>query len=108
MTRSRKRKLARMRELVPGRALVPSRQLAPGRELAPGRGLARARGKWVGFPLASALLAGGGIAAPAPDADQGMLEDVVVTAQKRTEDLQRVPISLQVLSGEMLQEHQVT
>jgi outer membrane receptor protein involved in Fe transport len=73
-----------------------------------GREPARARGKWVGLPLASALLAGGGIAAPAPDADQGMLEDVVVTAQKRSEDLQKVPISLQVLSGEMLEEHHVS
>jgi iron complex outermembrane recepter protein len=62
----------------------------------------------MGMPLASAMLAGGGLAAPAPDSEQNTLEEVVVTAQKRTEDLQKVPISLQVLSGETLQEHQVT
>ena len=64
------------------------------------------RAKWVGMPLASAMLAGSGVAAS--DAEQGTLEEVVVTAQKRSEDLQKVPISLQVLSGETLQEHQVS
>jgi outer membrane receptor protein involved in Fe transport len=58
------------------------------------------------MPLASAMLVGSGMAAT--DADQATLEDVVVTAQKRSEDLQKVPISLQVLSGETLQEHQVS
>ena len=70
------------------------------------RKLARKRAGWVGMPFASALLAGGVMGAT--DADQGSLEEVVVTAQKRAEDLQKVPISLQVLSGETLQEHQVT
>lgn len=70
------------------------------------RKLARARAKWVGMPLASAVLVGSGMAAT--DADQATLEEVVVTAQKRAEDLQKVPISLQVLSGETLQEHEVT
>ncbi len=37
-----------------------------------------------------------------------MLEEVVVTAQKRTEDLQKVPISLQVLNSETLEQHQVS
>jgi iron complex outermembrane receptor protein len=58
------------------------------------------------MPLASAVLVGSGMAAT--DADQSMLEEVTVTAQKRSEDLQKVPISLQVLSGETLQEHQVS
>jgi len=33
---------------------------------------------------------------------------VVVTAQKRTEDLQKVPISLKVLTGQDLEQHQVS
>jgi outer membrane receptor protein involved in Fe transport len=40
--------------------------------------------------------------------DTGTLEEVVVTAQKRSEDLQKVPISLQVLTGQDLEQHQVT
>ena len=36
------------------------------------------------------------------------LEEVVVTAQKRSEDLQKVPISLQVLGTEKLEQLQVT
>jgi iron complex outermembrane recepter protein len=71
------------------------------------RKLARNRAKWAGMPLASAMLAGGGIAYAAEATDTGALEEVVVTAQKRTEDLQKVPISLQVLSGEKLEELQV-
>jgi len=86
MTRSRKRKLARVR--------------------------ARNRANWAGVPLASALMASGGMAhaADATDtaAEAGTLEEVVVTAQKRSEDLQKVPISLQVLTGETLEQHQVS
>lgn len=36
------------------------------------------------------------------------LEEVIVTAQKRAEDLQKVPISLTVLGTEQLEQHQVT
>src|SRR5277367_2972082 len=72
------------------------------------RKLARNRAKWAGVPLASALIAGAGTAQAADVADTTTLEEVVVTAQKRTEDLQRVPISLQVLSSETLQQHQVS
>jgi outer membrane receptor protein involved in Fe transport len=58
------------------------------------------------------MMAGGGMAhaSDANDtaAEAGTLEEVVVTAQKRSEDLQKVPISLQVLSGKDLEEHQVT
>jgi outer membrane receptor protein involved in Fe transport len=71
------------------------------------RKLARNRAKWAGMPLASAILATGGAAYGAPDTEQGTLEEVVVTAQKRSEDLQKVPISLQVLGNEKLQELQV-
>src|SRR5882757_10111456 len=74
------------------------------------RKLARLRSKWVGTPLATALLAGSGFAfaAEAPEApDEGGLAEVVVTAQKRAEDLQKVPISLQVLNTEKLDQMQV-
>jgi len=73
------------------------------------RKLARNRAKWASMPLASAMLAGGGLANAAATADtaETTLEEVVVTAQKRTEDLQKVPISLQVLGNERLEELQV-
>lgn len=72
------------------------------------RKLARLRSKWVGMPLASAMLMGSGIAMAADAADEGALEEVTVTAQKRSEDLQKVPISLTVLSTEKLDQLQVT
>jgi iron complex outermembrane receptor protein len=72
------------------------------------RKLARMRAKWVGMPLASAMLAGSGIAMAADAPEEGGLEEVVVTAQKRSEDLQKVPISLTVLGGEKLDQLQVT
>ena len=59
------------------------------------------------MPLASALMAGASHAAT-DTADAGMLQEVVVTAQKRTEDLQKVPISIQVLGGEKLEQLQVS
>ncbi|MFO1466230.1 MAG: TonB-dependent receptor [Steroidobacteraceae bacterium] len=60
------------------------------------------------MPFASAMLAGAGVA-QAQQAESGsVLEEVVVTAQKRSEDLQKVPISLQVLGAEKLEEHQVS
>jgi len=60
--------------------------------------------------LASAALVAGGSAhgADAADAtDNGMLTEIVVTAEKRSEDLQKVPISLQVLGEQTLEQHQV-
>ncbi len=74
------------------------------------RKLARLRGKLVGMPLASAMLASSGIAMAADVAapeEEGGLQEVVVTAQKRSEDLQKVPISLQVLGSEKLDQMQV-
>src|SRR5262245_29907894 len=74
------------------------------------RKLARQRGRLVVMPLASAVLAGSGIAiaAEAPEApEEGVLQEVVVTAQKRVESLQKVPISLQVLGTEKLDQLQV-
>ncbi len=72
------------------------------------RKLERLRGKWVGTPLASVMLAGSGIAMAADVPEEGALEEVTVTAQKRSEDLQKVPISLTVLSTEKLDQLQVT
>jgi iron complex outermembrane receptor protein len=58
------------------------------------------------LPLASAIsaiLAGGVPAAhAAAEAETTTLEEVVVTAQKRVENLQNVPISIEVLSGQQL------
>jgi len=59
------------------------------------------------MPLASAVLAASGIAMAADAPEEGALEEVTVTAQKRSEDLQKVPISLTVLGGERLEELQV-
>ena len=73
------------------------------------RKLARNRSKWATVPLASALVAGGTAnGAESGDAtDSGALGEIVVTAQKRSEDLQKVPISLQVLGSAALEQHQV-
>src|ERR1700742_3154425 len=65
----------------------------------------------VGMPFATALVVGGtshaADTAVGPE-ETGTLEEITVTAQKRTEDLQKVPISLQVLGGEKLAELQVS
>ncbi len=58
-----------------------------------------------GLPVASALLAcmqAAYAADTADTADTGTLEEVVVTAQKRTENLQDVPISIEVLDNKKL------
>ena len=64
-----------------------------------------------GVPVAATLLA----AVPAAYADQpadatasGTLQEVVVTAEKRVENLQNVPISVQVMDGKMLQQLDIT
>src|SRR5882724_4807545 len=72
------------------------------------RKLARNRAKWASMPLATAVLAGGGLAYAAGTTEPTTLEEVVVTAQKRVEDLQKVPISLQVLGSEKLEQLQVS
>lgn len=71
------------------------------------RKLARNRAKWAGMPLASAILVSAGGACAENAADVPTLQEVVVTAQKRQEDLQKVPISLQVLNSEKLEQLQV-
>ena len=83
MTRSRRRKL--LREAGKRRAIMRT-----------------------GIPVASALLASCPVlyaqeAGTAPAATGG-LQEVIVTAEKRTEDLQSVPISLQVLDTKQLEQ----
>lgn len=62
---------------------------------------------WAGVPVATVLLAGSGAAAAQQATEPATLEEIVVTAQKRTEDLQKVPISIQVLGGEKLEQLEV-
>ncbi len=62
----------------------------------------------VGMPFATALIAGTALAAATDADDSGQLAEITVTAQKRTEDMQKVPISLTVLGGEKLAELQVS
>jgi iron complex outermembrane receptor protein len=95
MSRSRRRKLARAR--------MECKRLPANRALLP---LASAVLMSVGM-AAPTLQAAAAVAAASDTADTGTLEEVVVTAQKRTEDLQKVPITLTVLSNEKLAEHQV-
>jgi iron complex outermembrane recepter protein len=74
------------------------------------RKLARSRAKWAkwaGMPLAGTLMAVGVHAADADTNTEGQLAEITVTAQKRSEDLQKVPISLTVLGQEQLESHQV-
>jgi len=83
MTRSRRRKL--LREAGKRRAIMRT-----------------------GIPVASALLASSPVlyaqeAGTAPAATGG-LQEVIVTAEKRTEDVQSVPISLQVLDTKQLEQ----
>jgi len=84
MTRSRRRKLARKNALL--RKVVLRK----------------------GVPVAATLLAAvpGAYAADAPSAAAGEtgLQEVVVTAQKRVENLQSVPISVQVLDSTKLEQ----
>lgn len=73
------------------------------------RKLQRAAAKWAGMPLASAVLAYSNVASAqqASGTETIGLEEVIVTAQKRVEDMQKVPISLTVLGSEQLENHQV-
>jgi outer membrane receptor protein involved in Fe transport len=61
-----------------------------------------------GLPLASALMAAvsTALAQQAPATSDG-LEEIIVTAQKRSEDIQSVPMSIQALSTQKLEENHV-
>ena len=62
----------------------------------------RQRALWTTALLASSMLTG--VAAHAQEAGAVALDEVVVTAQKRSENLQDVPISVLALGGEKLEE----
>ena len=69
-------------------------------------------GKSYRRPLAAALLAtsilsSSGLAAAQEAADKNLGQDIVVTAQKRSEALQSVPISIQALGTQKLDQLQV-
>jgi outer membrane receptor protein involved in Fe transport len=57
-----------------------------------------AKKSWTVLPLASALLACMHPAHAADTADAPVLEEITVTAQKRSENLQDVPLSIQAFS----------
>ena len=65
----------------------------------PNRKLRRALGLSCGFAALSVAIA----AAPAAFAQDTQVSDVIVTAQKRSENLQDVPVSVVALSGERLE-----
>lgn len=65
----------------------------------------RQRALWTTALLASSMLTG--VAARAQEASAVALEEVVVTAQKRSENLQDVPVSIQALGEAKLEELQV-
>ncbi|MCH8203101.1 MAG: TonB-dependent receptor, partial [Proteobacteria bacterium] len=48
-------------------------------------------------------LAATGVLAPAASAQEGVIEEIIVTAQKREQNIQDVPISISTLSGDTLQ-----
>src|SRR5581483_12049270 len=62
----------------------------------------------VALPLAGSLL-GVALAAPVLAAEQPqLLEEIVVTAQKRSENLQQVPAAVSVVSGDQLRDAGIT
>ena len=62
---------------------------------------------WTLGLLATTMLSGVAGSALAQTAGEAQLEEVVVTAQKRSENLQDVPISIQALGSERLESLQV-
>jgi iron complex outermembrane receptor protein len=92
MTRSRRRKLQRLEASAPSRRGNVPFPFA------------------IGLPLAPMLVIGGvGVAgAQQTGTTAGGLEEIIVTAQKREENLQSVPISIQALGGDRLSELKVT
>jgi outer membrane receptor protein involved in Fe transport len=93
MTRSRRRKLQRLQTRQPTR---------------PGAPLARPRLALRSAPLLSVLLTAMPSAHAADDTSgSGSLAEIVVTAQKREERLQDVPMSLQVVGPEAIEAYQV-
>jgi len=64
-----------------------------------------ARRRWDSLAVAAALLAMMGTArAEEPPAPARTIEEIVVTAQKKEENIQQVPISVTALEGNFLKE----
>lgn len=59
-------------------------------------------------PLTALAQAAAAAASPAASTPSGEIARVVITAQKRKEDIRDVPLSVSVLSGEQLQAQQIT
>ena len=59
------------------------------------------------LPLSALAQAAAAAASPAASANDGQIATVVITAQKRKEDIRDVPLSVSVLSGEQLQQQQI-
>ena len=57
-----------------------------------------------GLPLATTVLAATPVAMAQQADTQGGLEEIIVTAQKREENLQAVPLSIQAIGTERLEE----
>jgi outer membrane receptor protein involved in Fe transport len=85
MTRSRRRKLQRISAEQNHHLSMRSKAIA------------------LGAPLAPMLLAGTGVAHAQQETSTG-LEEIIVTAQKREENLQSVPISIQAIGSQRLEE----
>src|SRR5271170_5741731 len=68
------------------------------------RKIRRGRGLTIGLPLASSILTAVGSAMAQQTTDQNGLEEIVVTAEKRSETLQNVPMSIQAITTEKLEE----
>jgi iron complex outermembrane receptor protein len=54
------------------------------------------------FGASAIALAATGVLAPTANAQEGVLEEIIVTAQKREQNIQDVPISISTLSGDIL------
>ena len=67
-----------------------------------------ASGSLVPFAATAALAQGAGSTPATTDAAPAIPGEIVVTAQKRSESIQRVPISIQALGAATLEAHQVT
>jgi len=68
------------------------------------------RAAWSVSLLASTMLTGVGaaMAAPAAGDTSGGVSEVIVTAQKRSEDIQKVPMSIQAIDERKLSQLNVT
>lgn len=71
------------------------------------RKLKRARALITGVPLASTILAYMPLAIAQQQVATGALEEVMVTAQKRSENLQDVPVSITALGMEQLEQYNI-